>query len=258
MKDKRLYLIKYLLNENKKYIDIKIPNDETQQKNLLRSLLNVRPPQNISDEFIKIQDDYLKAETINRGIIDSEKLSPTKFDNRIYLWRGDITRLKVDAIVNAANSALLGCFQPLHNCIDNIIHSLSGVQLRLACNEIMKEQGHEEQTGKAKITQGFNLPCKYVLHTVGPIISHKLTDRDRTLLSDCYYSCLELAVKNDVKSIAFCCISTGVFCFPQDKAAEIAVKTVSSFLQNNNSDIKVIFNVFTEKDLEIYQNILNK
>ncbi len=256
--EQRLYLIKYLLNENPRFSKMEIPHTENEQKNLLRSLFNVRPPEPISDEFLEIQNDYLKTEIEARGIIDSETLSPTKHNNQMYIWRGDITTLKVDAIVNAANSALLGCFQPLHSCIDNIVHTLSGVQLRLACNALMTEQGYEEETGKAKITPAYNLPSKYVLHTVGPIISGKLTEKDRQLLANCYISCLELAVQNELKSIAFCCISTGVFCFPQEEAAEIAVKTVSLFLQNNHSDMKVIFNVFTDKDLAIYQNILNK
>ncbi len=253
-----LYLIRYLLNENNRFANTKIPENEEEQKQLLRALFNIRPPMPIADEFLDIQNDYLKSEIESRGIIDSATLSPTKYDNRICLWQGDITTLRVDAIVNAANSALLGCFEPLHSCIDNIVHTLSGVQLRLACNEIMKEQGHAEKTGAAKITSAYNLPSKYVLHTVGPIISGRLTDKDRRLLADCYNSCLELAVKSDVKTIAFCCISTGVFCFPQKEAAEIAVNTVSGFLQNNHSDMKVIFNVFTDKDLEIYQKKLNR
>ncbi len=251
------YLVSYLLAENTRYDNIKIPTNTEEQKKLLRSLLNLRPPNPVEDEFIVVQDAYLKSEVIARGIVDVDTLSPTKHDTRLYLWQGDITTLKVDAIVNAANSALLGCFQPLHNCIDNIIHTLSGVRLRLACNELMNEQGHEEETGRAKITPAFKLPTKYVLHTVGPIISGKLTDRDRKLLADCYNSCLELAVKNDVNSIAFCCISTGVFCFPQKEAAEIAVKTVSAFLKNNHSEMKVIFNVFTDSDHAIYRKILN-
>ncbi len=256
--EQRLYLIKFLLNESPRYSKLEIPTDEDEQKDLLRALFNVRPPEPIADEFIEVQDDYLKSEIEARGIVDIDTLLPTKYDYRIYIWQGDITTLKVDAIVNAANSALLGCFQPLHNCIDNIIHTLSGVRLRLACNELMNEQGYEEETGKAKITPAYNLPSKYVLHTVGPIISGKLTDRDRNRLADCYKSCLELAVKSDVKSIAFCCISTGVFCFPQQEAAEIAVKTVSTFLHDTNSDLKVVFNVFTDKDLKIYQDILIK
>ncbi len=256
--EQRLYLIRFLLNENPRYSKIEIPIDEEEQKKLLRSLFNVRHPEPISDVFLEIQDDYLKSEIMIRGIVDSNTLLPTKFDNKIYLWQGDITTLKVDAIVNAANSALLGCFHPLHNCIDNIVHTLAGIRLRLDCNELMQKQGHEEKTGKAKITLAYNLPSKYVLHTVGPIISGELTDIDRQLLADCYNSCLDIAVQNEIQSIAFCCISTGVFCFPAQQAAEIAVKTVSTFLKNNNCDLKVIFNVFTDKDLEIYQQLLNK
>ncbi len=256
-RERRLYLINYLVGENSRFNAIEIPTDSDEQKKLLRALFNLRPPKAIDEEFLAVQDSYLQTEIEHRGIVDSDTFAPTTYNERIYIWQGDITALKVDAIVNAANSALLGCFQPLHNCIDNIVHTLSGIQLRLACNELMNKQGHEEETGKAKITPAYNLPSKYVLHTVGPIISGKLTDRDKKLLADCYNSCLEEAAKNDVKSIAFCCISTGVFCFPQQEAAEIAVKTVSTFLQNNNSDIKVVFNVFTDKDLEIYQNILS-
>ncbi len=254
----QLYLIKYLLNENPRNRKIEIPTNQEEQKNLLRSLFNIRPPLPISDEFLKLQDEYLKAEIKARGIVDVDSLFETKLNDRIYLWKGDITTLKVDAIVNAANSALIGCFQPLHACIDNIIHTYSGVQLRLACDEIMRQQGHEEQTGKAKITSAYNLPSRYILHTVGPIISEKLTDKDRKLLASCYNSCLELAVENGVNSIAFCCISTGVFRFPGQAAAEIAVDTVSKFLQKNNTNIKVVFNVFKDNDLKIYQNLLNK
>ncbi len=253
----RLYLIKFLLDENPKYNKIEIPTVEDEQKKLLRSLFNVRPPKPISDDFLQVQDAYLKSEIEARGTIDSEKLCPTNLSESLFLWQGDITTLKIDAIVNAANSALLGCFSPLHSCIDNIIHSLSGVQLRLACNELMQKQGHEEQTGKAKITPAYNLPSRYVLHTVGPIISGNVAQNDRHLLSSCYKSCLQLAVENNIKSIAFCCISTGVFCFPAQEAAEIAVKTVSSFLQNNHNNIKVVFNVFTDKDFEIYNKLLN-
>lgn len=254
--EQRRYLIQALLNENPRYRKIEIPANEKEQKDLLRSLFNVRHPEPISDDFIEIQDNYLKAEMESQEIVDIDTLASTDFHERIYLWQGDITTLKVDAIVNAANSALLGCFQPLHNCIDNMIHTRSGVQLRLKCNELMLEQGHEEETGKAKITPGYNLPSKYVLHTVGPIISGKLRERDRKLLADCYNSCLEVALQHEVKSVAFCCISTGVFCFPQREAARIAIQTVSAFLGNNSSDLKVVFNVFTDTDLGIYQEIL--
>ncbi len=255
--DKLMHLISYLLNENENYSHIQIPISESDRKNLLRSLFNVRPPKPISDEFLKIQDAYLQKEIKERGIIDYKTLSPTAINDKIYLWQGDITTLKIGAIVNAANSALLGCFQPCHSCIDNIIHTLSGVQLRLECDKIMQNQGHEEETGTAKITSAYNLPSDYVIHTVGPIISGKLTDKDRALLANCYRSCLELAVKNEIESIAFCCISTGVFCFPQDEAAKIAVDTVIEFLKQDCNTLNVVFNVFTDRDLKIYQSLLS-
>ena len=173
------------------------------------------------------------------------------------MWRGDITTLKVDAIVNAANSGMTGCWQPCHACIDNCIHTFAGVQLRAVCADIMQKQGHEEPTGTAKITPAFNLPCKYVLHTVGPIISGQLTDRDCTLLANCYTSCLNLAAENGVESIAFCCISTGVFQFPAQKAAEIAVSTVEDWKAKNNSAMKIVFNVFSEKDEALYNKLMS-
>ena len=255
--ERRIYLIRELQREMPQYKEIEIPKDESEQWLLLRSLFNVRPPYPASDDFLKVQDEYLSEVIRQRGIVDAAALPTVKADSRISLWKGDITALKADAIVNAANSALLGCWQPCHSCIDNIVHSLSGVELRIKCNEIMQAQGHEEETGTAKITPAYNLPCKYVLHTVGPIISGPLRKRDCDLLASCYQSCLELAVANGIQSIAFCCISTGVFHFPQDRAAEIAIKTVKSFLEADSSIQQVIFNVFTDKDLAIYQKLLN-
>lgn len=254
--ERQIYLIKALLDEMPQYRNTEIPDDEAGRWRLLRSLFNVRPPYPASADFLKIQNEYLSELIRKRGIVDCRSLVSTSADPRIYLWQGDITTLRCDAIVNAANSALLGCWQPCHSCIDNIIHSLSGVQLRIECNEIMQIQGHEEAAGTAKITQGYNLPCNYVLHTVGPVISGIPRKKDCELLASCYQSCLELAVANGVQSIAFCCISTGVFHFPQDKAAGIAIKTVSHFLETNSSIRQVIFNVFTDQDLAIYQSLL--
>ena len=228
--ERRIWLIRELQREMPQYQDIRIPVTEKEQWNLLRSLFNVRPPYPASQEFLKVQDEYLSELVRSRGIVDAESLPASELDPRITLWQGDITTLRCDAIVNAANSALLGCWQPCHSCIDNMIHSLSGVQLRIKCNEIMQAQGHEEETGTAKITPAYNLPCKYVLHTVGPIISGPLRKEDCDLLAGCYQSCLELAAGNNVRSVAFCCISTGVFHFPQQRAAEIAVETVRQFL----------------------------
>ncbi len=254
--ERRIYLIRELQREMPQYKKIEIPKDESEQWRLLRSLFNVRPPYPASDDFLKVQDEYLSEVIRQRGIVDAAALPTVKADSRISLWKGDITALKADAIVNAANSALLGCWQPCHSCIDNIVHSLSGVELRIKCNEIMQAQGHEEETGTAKITPAYNLPCKCVLHTVGPIISGPLRKRDCNLLASCYQSCLELAVANGGQSIAFCCISTGVFHFPQDRAAEIAVETVSEFLRTDTCVKKVIFNVFKQEDYDIYQKLL--
>ena len=178
-------------------------------------------------------------------------------NGKIVLWQGDITTLRCDAIVNAANSQLLGCFSPCHSCIDNIIHTMSGVQLRLACHELMQAQGHEEPAGQAKITPGFNLPAKYVLHTVGPIIHDEVTPEAEALLASCYRSCLALAEQKELSSIAFCCISTGVYSFPRERAAEIAVGTVEEYLRKGTRIRRVIFNVFTDADLEIYWKLLS-
>ena len=256
--ERRIWLIRELQREMPQYQDIRIPVTEEEQWNLLRSLFNVRPPYPASQEFLKVQDEYLSELVRSRGIVDAESLPASELDPRITLWQGDITTLRCDAIVNAANSALLGCWQPCHSCIDNMIHSLSGVQLRIKCNEIIQEQGHEEETGTAKITPAYNLPCKYVLHTVGPIISGPLREEDCDLLAGCYQSCLELAAGNNVRSVAFCCISTGVFHFPQQRAAEIAVETVRQFLETDSSIDRVIFNVFTDRDLAIYQKLLGE
>ena len=216
--------------------------------------MNVRPPKKISQNFLNIQDLYLQEELKKQKIISIEEL--VSVQKGLYLWQGDITKLKADAIVNAGNSALLGCFIPCYGCIDNAIHSYAGVQLRLECQHIMEKQGMPEPTGKAKITKGYNLPAKYVLHTVGPIIRGKLTEKDCELLASCYRSCLELADAYRLKSIAFCCISTGEFHFPNDMAGYIAVNTVKDYLKQTNSKIEVIFNVFKEEDYQIYKRLL--
>ena len=252
--ERRIFLIQELLKENKRYEDMEIPQDFEEQRALLRALMNVRIAKNIDDEFIKVQDEYLKEEIKRKGIVDIDDLKPIK--DGIYLWQGDITTLRCDVIVNAANSGMTGCYVPNHRCIDNCIHSFAGVQLRLECDEIMTKQGYSEPTGQAKITNSYNLPCKYIIHTVGPIINGKLTSEDCDLLESCYKSCLELAVKNNLESIAFCCISTGEFHFPNDKAAQIAVKTVEEFMKKETSLKKVIFNVFKDMDKEIYRKLL--
>ena len=253
--ERRKFLIQRLLDEQPRYKGIVIPFDKTEQQQLLRSLFNVRNPKKISDDFLTVQDEYLQEETAAKGITELADLSPVS--EGIYLWQGDITTLRCDAIVNAANSGMTGCYAPCHGCIDNCIHTYAGIQLRLECAKIMKRQGHEEETGKAKITPAYNLPCKYIIHTVGPIISGPLTDTDKELLASCYRSCLELAEQNGVKSIAFCCISTGEFHFPNDKAAEIAVRTVKDYKKQTGSHMEVIFNVFKDIDYEIYRGLLD-
>ncbi len=272
--ERRNYLIYSLLDEQPQYKNIiaqqlcehkqemkriannlySIPTDVKEQKKLLRALFNVRMPQSISEEFLKIQDEYLQKELSEKGIVNLSDLQ--KIQKDIYLWQGDITRLKVDAIVNAANSGMTGCYQPNHTCIDNCIHTFAGVQLRLACAEIMEQQEGDEPTGQAKITLGYNLPCNYILHTVGPIVNGELNDKHCEQLASCYRSCMELAEKNNCKSIAFCCISTGVFCFPNDRAAEIAVQTVKQYKRKTFSKMEVIFNVFQNNDYEIYKSLL--
>ena len=221
--ERRFFLIKKLLQEKTDYSHIEIPANAEEQKKLLRSLFNVREPMAAGDEFLQVQDAYLKEEVRRKGITNITDLEPV--EEGIYIC---------------------------HGCIDNAIHTYAGVQLRRACAEIMRNQGHPEKTGGAKITPAFNLPCEYVLHTVGPIISGRLTHRDEEMLASCYRSCLKLAKQNHIKSIAFCCISTGEFHFPRERAAEIAVKTV----KENKSEIEVVFNVFKDEDYEIYRKLL--
>ncbi|MBR2808247.1 MAG: protein-ADP-ribose hydrolase [Oscillospiraceae bacterium] len=252
-----LWLIKALLKDMPQYMDTPIPTLPDHRWRLLRSLMNVRPPMPVSEEFLQIQDAFLKQMTTEKVIVVANDLPASQRDERLVLWQGDITTLKCDAIVNAANSQMLGCFSPCHGCIDNIIHTMAGVQLRLACYELMQKQGHEEPTGQAKITPGFNLPAKFVLHTVGPIVAGPLTREHEQLLASCYRSCLKLAVENGCESIAFCCISTGVFCFPADRAAEIAIQTVRDYLREQGSIRRVIFNVFKDSDLNIYRQLLS-
>lgn len=252
--EKRLFLIEELLKEDPQYKRFSVPADKQGQKELLRSLMNVRMPRRLSDGFLAVQDEYLKEAIAEKGITQLKDLSPV--DGDLYIWQGDITTLECDAIVNAANSRLLGCFIALHNCIDNCIHTYSGMQLRLRCAEIMDAQGHEEPAGQAKITPAYNLPCRYVIHTVGPVVNGTLTQKHCGLLASCYRSCLNIAAENGCESIAFCCISTGVFGFPKKEASEIAVKTVREWKSENKSGIRVIFNVFSDSDLAVYRSIL--
>ena len=251
---RRLFLIQSLLKENPAYRDLGIPADTNSQRQLLRGLMNLRAPQHAEADFLQMQDAYLQGETAAKGITNAADLAPVQ--SGLYLWQGDITTLQCDAIVNAANSGMTGCYVPNHRCIDNAIHTFAGVELRFACAELMEQQGYPEPTGRAKITPAFNLPCKYVLHTVGPIINGRVTKADKELLASCYRSCLELAAENGLESVAFCCISTGEFHFPNEQAAEIAVRTVKEFLEKQTSVKKVIFNVFKDLDKAIYEKLL--
>lgn len=252
--EKRQFLIRSLLKERPEYRDLSIPAEPESQRQLLRGLMNVRSPQPVGADFLQVQDEYLQVETAAKGITDIADLTPVQ--PGLYLLQGDITTLKCDAIVNAANSGMTGCYIPNHRCIDNAIHTFAGVELRLACAELMEQQGYPEPTGQAKITPAFNLPCRYVLHTVGPIISGRVTKEDKELLDSCYRSCLELAAENGLESVAFCCISTGEFHFPNELAAETAVRTVKEYLKKQTSVKKVIFNVFKDLDKAIYEKLL--
>lgn len=252
--ERRIFLIKSLLQERTEYRDISISADTEQQKQLLRALMNVRTPQPIGTEFLRMQDEYLQYEIAAKGITDVAELTPVQ--QGIYLWQGDITTLKCDAIVNAGNSGMTGCYIHNHRCIDNAIHTFAGMQLRLVCDNLMEQQGYPEPAGGAKITPAFNLPSRYVLHTVGPVISGKVKKYERELLASCYRSCLELAAKNKLESVAFCCISTGEFHFPNELAAEIAVQSVKEFFRLQTGVKKVIFNVFKDLDKNIYQKLL--
>lgn len=250
--ERRKYLIEKLQAE--KGVRVSIPDEAISQKRLLRALLNMRMPRPASAEFLQIQDEYLQEELRQKGVTDVSDMTPVAPE--IYLWKGDITTLKCDAIVNAANSQMLGCFCPNHGCIDNAIHTFAGAQLRLECAQIMSRQGREEPTGHAKITKAYNLPCKYILHTVGPIVRGELTQKNEEDLASCYESCLALARERQLDSLAFCCISTGEFGFPNERAAQIAIDTVYGFKARTASNIKVIFNVFKELDYEIYSRLL--
>lgn len=254
--ENRRYLIEELLKEQPRYVHMQIPADAEGQKQLLRSLMNVRMPKKIRPEFLQVQDEYLQEVAKEKSVVMLAELEASKPD--LYIWKGDITRLQVGAIVNAANSGMTGCYQPCHNCIDNCIHTYAGIQLRLACADLMEKQGTEEPTGQAKITPAYNLPCDYVIHTVGPIVQGRLTKHHEELLASCYHSCLQIAEEHDVKSIAFCCISTGVFMFPNDRAAEIAVETVERYKAQTGSRIQVVFNVFKDLDEQLYRELLER
>ena len=252
---RRLFLIRTLLEERGESSLAKIPAEETEQRELLRALMNTRMPEALTPDILAIQDAYLQQRLIERGGTTSART--LDYRGRIALWRGDITLLAADAIVNAANDQMLGCFAPGHHCIDNAIHTFAGMQLRAACAKLMRTQGHPEPTGHVKVTPAFNLPSRFVFHTVGPIVANaRPSNTDELLLRQCYERCLTAATEHHLDAIAFCCISTGVFGYPQRDAARIALDTVTGYLQENDPHLKVIFDVFLPSDEAIYQELL--
>ena len=243
--EKRLYLIRALLQERGE--TTRIPQQTRAQRDLLRSLMNVRRPAPIGDDFLRIQDEYLEEVLAEKGVTRLADLRPA--DGALYIWQGDITTLECDAIVNAANSGLTGCYIPCHNCVDNCIHTYAGIQLRNICGQIMAEQGHEEPTGQAKLTPAYNLPCKYVIHTVGPVWGGGRYNEPE-LLASCYRNSLKLAMEKGIRTIAFPSISTGVYSYPLTQAAEIAVKAVRGFVAEHpdalDEIVWVLFDPYTK------------
>lgn len=245
-------LLDYFIHEDLRYKSIEIPQNYHEKRLLLIGLVNMRLPKDIDDDILKLEDHLLSMELEEKKIIDALDIKPVL--DKICIWQGDITTLKVDAIVNAGNSSLLGCFVPNHSCIDNAIHTYAGIRLRLACNHVMK--GSELKVGRAIITNAYNLPCRYVIHTVGPIVEQNLTVKNIEDLKQCYISCLDLAREHHLKTIAFPCISTGLFHFPKNRASEIAVQTVRNYLSSYpNSFDKIIFNVYTLEDRNYYEQL---
>ena len=269
------YLIEKFKEESLEYRNLETPADIEDKKVLLRSLMNVRPPKETSAEILKVQDEYLTERNKEKGIVYLKDIKTIKetinskhpYPQKISVWQGDITRLSCDAIVNAANSQMLGCFVPMHTCIDNCIHTFAGVQLRNECNKIMNEfrkkygDDYEQPTAVPIITDGYNLPAKKVIHVAGPIVTGTLTQTNIKDLQNCYKNILDMCLKNNLKSVAFCCISTGVFSFPNKKAAEVAVETVTNWLKQNETKTKtdrVVFNVFKQEDKFCYEKFLQK
>ena len=255
------YLVEAFKTDSGEYKDIETPKDTEGKRRVLRSLMNIRMPRNISDDVLRVQDEYLKGRCEEKGIITLSDVPEIR--SGLSVWQGDITRLSVDAIVNAANSQMLGCFVPMHTCIDNCIHTYAGIQLRAECNRQMDQlrirhgRDYEQPTAVPMLTDGYNLPAKKVIHIVGPIVQYRLTPELEKVLADCYKNTLDMCAENGLKSVAFCCISTGVFHFPNKRAAEIAVSTVTEWLHSNPSKVvRVIFNVFKDEDKTIYENLI--
>ena len=257
------YLVEAFKADSEQYKNLETPKDREEQRQLLRSLMNVRMPGEMPAEVIRVQDEYLKERAAEKGIVSVNDIPVIK--DSLSLWQGDITRLSVDAIVNAANSQMLGCFVPGHNCIDNCIHTYAGIQLRLDCERRMQMlrrrfgRDYEQPTAVPMLTDAYNLPSKKVIHIVGPIAQGRIDAALEQDLADCYTNTLDMCVENGLRSVAFCCISTGVFGFPKERAAEIAVKTVTDWLAAHEGQMdRVIFNVFGDRDRVIYETILSK
>ncbi len=259
--DERLdYLTRAFIADSAEYGHLAVPRDAEGKRRLLRSLMNIRMPRAMDAETLRIQDEYLRARAEEKGIVKPEDIPVIR--GALSLWQGDITRLAADAVVNAANSQMLGCFVPMHTCIDNCIHTFAGIQLRAECgrkmNRLRERYGpdYEQPTAVPMLTDGYCLPAKKVIHVTGPIVSGRLTPALERDLADCYSNVLELCRENGLRSVAFCCISTGGFRFPPDRAAEIAVRTVERWLDEHGGAVdRVIFNVFTDRDREIYERI---
>lgn len=267
------YLLKAFKEDSVQYKDLETGNSYRDKRMALRSLMNIRMPRYMPDDVLKVQDEFLAEEAKEKGIVTMSEIPTVKEQygsngqcaDKLSIWQGDITRLAADAIVNAANSQMLGCFVPCHKCIDNAIHSAAGIMLRAECAHYMnrkKQQAgrnYEEPAGRAMLTKGYNLPAKYVIHTVGPIVHDQMTDALRKDLENCYRNVLKCCVDNGIRSVAFCCISTGEFHFPNDQAARIAIRTVTEFLAEYAQKFdRVIFNVFKDEDREIYERELIK
>ena len=245
-------LLRHLINEDERLENLDIPSNYIEKRNLLRGITNIRSPRPISDEVLKLEDQLLQLELQEKKVTEVSEIETR--DGVIAIWQGDITTLKIEAIVNPGNALLLGCFIPNHSSLDNQIHSSAGIRLRLACNKIMR--GKEEKVGQARITDAYNLPCDYVIHTVGPMITGNVTKEEEELLANCYKSCLDLAKEKNIKTIAFPTISTGVFSFPKELASKIAVNTVREYVKENpNTFDKIVFDVYEEEDKAYYDRL---
>lgn len=265
------YLLEAFKKDSLWYKDLEVGEDYQEKRRALRSLMNIRMPGAMDPEVLEVQDEFLREEAAEKGIVTLEEIptaarqygSRKSFGDKISVWQGDITRLQVGAIVNAANSQMLGCFHPCHGCIDNAIHSAAGIELREACSQYMEHRkvqygkAYEEPTGRAVLTEGYNLPAEYVIHTVGPIVYGSLTKKLKEDLRNCYKNILKCCVEHGIRSVAFCCISTGEFHFPNDEAARIAVAEVRKYLEKHQEDFdRVIFNVFKDVDRELYEDLV--